>query len=110
MYSPAGKRPDAEAYISYADALFSAYEDRLENLGEGPDTKVPGNTSHLCVTDSQGNVVSLTQTIMSAFGSRIMLPDSGILMNNGMMWFDPRPGGPNSVLGGRRPLCKLSEN
>ncbi|MGV0033511.1 MAG: gamma-glutamyltransferase [Candidatus Azotimanducaceae bacterium WSBS_2022_MAG_OTU7] len=107
LYTPSGKRPDAEAYVSYANALFSAYEDRLENLGEGPDTKVPGNTSHLCVTDAQGNVVSLTQTIMSAFGARIMLPGSGILMNNGMMWFDPRPGGPNSVLGGRRPLCNM---
>ena len=44
---------------------------------------------------------------MSGFGARIMLPRSGILMNNGMMWFDPRPGGPNSVVGGRRPLCNM---
>ena len=106
-HSPGSDRPDGDAYIGYARALFSAYEDRLLNLGEGPDTTIPGNTSHICAADAQGNVVSLTQTIMSAFGSRIMLPNSGILMNNGMMWFDPRPGGPNSVIGGRRPLCNM---
>ena len=70
-------------------------------------TRAPSHTSHLCVADAKGNVVSLTQTIMSGFGSRIMLPGSGVLMNNGMMWFDPRPGGPNSVVGGRRPLCNM---
>lgn len=99
--------PDFDTYRAYADALFAAYEYRLAHLGEGPDSTEPGNTSHLCVADKDGNVVSLTQTIMSAFGSRIMLPQSGILMNNGMMWFDPRPGGPNSVQGGRHPLCNM---
>ena len=73
-------------------------------MGEGPNTKVPENISHLCSTDSQGKVVSLTQTIMSAFRSSVMLPDSGILMANRIMWFDPLPGGTNSVLGGKRPL------
>lgn len=94
------EQPDANTYIAFAKALQASYEHRLSQLGEG-------NTSHLCVADDQGNVVSLTQTIMSAFGSRIMLPQTGMLMNNGMMWFDPRLGGPNSVEGGRRPLCNM---
>ena len=76
-------------------------------MGEGPNTKVSGNILQLCLTDSQGDVVPLTQNIMSAFGSSIMLSYSGILMANRMMWFGPLPGGTNSVLGGRRPLCDI---
>ena len=104
--APSGAQPDSAALVAYADALLDSYRYRLEHLGEGADPR-PSHTSHLCVADAKGNVVSLTQTIMSGFGSRIMLPGSGVLMNNGMMWFDPRPGGPNSVVGGRRPLCNM---
>lgn len=102
---PSTPLPCPSAYTAYAESLLETYRYRLENLGEGPEQ--PGNTSHICAVDRAGNVVSLTQTIMSGFGSRIMLPQSGILMNNGMMWFDPRPGGPNSVEGGRHPLCNM---
>ena len=101
-----GERPNAATYAAYAETLLASYRYRLAHLGEGADPR-PSHTSHLCVADAAGNVVSLTQTIMSGFGARIMLPGTGILMNNGMMWFDPRPGGPNSVLGGRRPLCNM---
>ena len=97
--------PDENSYLAFAESLYSSYENRLLNLGAGQGHS--GNTSHICCTDQEGNMVSLTQTIMSGFGSRIMLPDSGVLLNNGMMWFDPRPGGPNSVVPGRKPLCNM---
>ena len=103
---PGGERPDDHAFAVYADALLASYRYRLAHLGEGAPAD-PGHTSHLCVIDAGGNVVSLTQTILSGFGSRVMLPATGILMNNGMMWFDPRPGGPNSVAPGRRPLSNM---
>jgi len=103
-----GAEPGADTYAAYANSLLDSYAFRLANLGEGaPEEQGKGATSHIAVADKFGNVVSFTQTIMSGFGSHIMLPGSGILMNNGMMWFDPRPGGANSVVGGRRPLCNM---
>jgi gamma-glutamyltranspeptidase/glutathione hydrolase len=52
-------------------------------------------------------MVSLTNTLLSRFGSKVVLPQSGILMNNGMMWFDPRPDQPNSIKGGVKPLANM---
>lgn len=106
--SPTGRgTPHAGDYQTYVQTLLDAYAYRLENLGDGEQRKVSGATSHLCTADSHGNLVSHTQTIMSTFGSQVMLPQTGIVMNNGMMWFDPVPNRPNSVAGGRRPLSNM---
>jgi len=52
-------------------------------------------------------MVALTNTLLSRFGSHVTLPNAGILMNNGMMWFDPRPGQPNSIAPGAQPLANM---
>jgi gamma-glutamyltranspeptidase/glutathione hydrolase len=67
-----------------------------------------GHTTHLTVMDAQRNAVALTQTHLDMFGSRVIPPGTGVILNNGMMWFDPRPGRANSIAGGKRALTAMS--
>jgi len=64
-------------------------------------------TTHICAIDAQRNMVSFTNTAVSLFGSRMVVPGTGILLQNGMIWFDPEPGRPNSVAAGKRPLVNM---
>lgn len=68
----------------------------------------PSSTTHLCAADASGTMVSLTQTLLSRFGSRVLIPGAGVLLNNGMMWFNPEPGHRNSAAPGRRPLANMT--
>jgi len=52
-------------------------------------------------------MVAVTQTLLSVFGSRLVLPRTGILMNNGIMWFDPRRESPNYFAPAKRPLTNM---
>ena len=64
-------------------------------------------TTHLSVIDKQRNMVALTNTAVSLWGSRVVVPGTGILLNNGMIWFDPEPGRANSVAAGKRPVVNM---
>ncbi|MGI8486248.1 MAG: gamma-glutamyltransferase [Thermomicrobiales bacterium] len=76
--------------------------------GSVPEFMQDGSTTHLGAIDAAGNAVSLTQTLLSGWGSRVVAPGTGVLLNNGMMWFDPEPGRPNSVGGRKRPLTNMA--
>jgi gamma-glutamyltranspeptidase/glutathione hydrolase len=102
-----GGRPTPEHFRAYAAGLDQAYRDRLANMGEKSPEPRETCTSHFCVVDREGNVVAWTQTLLSRFGSFVMSPTTGILLNNGIMWFDPVPGKPNSMRPGARPLSNM---
>lgn len=97
---------DAARAAAVADAIRATYEARLKTMGHaagGGDC-----TSHISVIDRHGAMVSLTNTLLSRFGSKVVAPSCGMLLNNGMMWFDPRPEQPNSIAPGAKPLANMS--
>ncbi|WP_417691651.1 gamma-glutamyltransferase family protein [Roseibium sp.] len=102
-----GKLVDsAAAAAAYAQAIRGTYEERLKTMGHASQQE--DCTSHVSVVDKAGNMVSLTNTLLSRFGSKVLLPQSGMLMNNGMMWFDPRDGVPNAIAPAAQPLANMA--
>jgi gamma-glutamyltranspeptidase/glutathione hydrolase len=72
-----------------------------------PGVSEPGgmHTTHFVVADRWGNVVSATQTLGNAFGSRIMPEGTGIWLNNSLAYctFEPK-GNPMDAFPGRHKL------
>lgn len=83
-------------------------------LGSYPSTLIEDgrhkktSTTHLCVVDTWGNIVSLTQSINHFFGSGIVPEGTGFLLNNHMDDFSPFPASPNAPRPGRRPLSSMA--
>jgi gamma-glutamyltranspeptidase/glutathione hydrolase len=74
-----------------------------------PSSKGSGEeeyTTHFVVADSRGNVVTSTQTLGMLFGSKVLVPGTGIWLNNSMAYctFEPK-GNPMDAIAGRRKLA-----
>ena len=98
--------PDGDYFEALAEALRQAYAERLDTMGD-VETGSRTSTTHITAIDRHGGIAALTTTLLSSFGSRYVLPSTGILMNNGVMWFDPRPGRANSIGPGKRALTNM---
>ena len=76
------------------------------------------HTTFLCTADAEGNWVALNQTINTGFGSKVVVPGTGVLLNDEMDDFAVQPGVPNAfklvgaeanaVAPGKRPLSSMS--
>lgn len=87
----------------------------LEDLAP---TKESEQTTHYSVVDQQGNGVAVTTTLNGSFGSKVLVPGAGFLLNNEMDDFTAQPGKPNlfgliqgsanAVAPGKRPLSSMS--
>jgi gamma-glutamyltranspeptidase/glutathione hydrolase len=58
--------------------------------------------------DKEGNMVACTKSVNYHFGSGVVIPGTGIIMNNHMDDFVAKPGSANSVQPGKRPLSSMS--
>lgn len=76
------------------------------------------HTTFTCSADAEGNWVTLNQTINTAFGCKVIVPGTGVLLNDEMDDFSVQPGVPNAfkligaeanaVAAGKRPLSSMS--
>jgi len=62
----------------------------------------PEHTTALAVGDGEGNLVVVNQTLVNPFGCGVVIPSTGIVMNNAMYGLNPEPGTANSIDGRKR--------
>jgi len=76
------------------------------------------HTTHWSVADAEGNWVACTATVNTSFGSKVVIPGTGVVLNNQMDDFSAQPGvanyfglvgaEANAVAPGKRPLSSMS--
>ena len=76
------------------------------------------HTTHIAAADAEGNWVAITTTLNTSFGSKVVVPGTGVLLNNQMDDFSAAPGVPNAfglvgaeanaIAPGKRPLSSMS--
>lgn len=80
----------------------------LSRVAAGGAPKPGGGTSHFTIVDREGSVVTMSQTIGHFFGSGVVVPGRGILLNDDISDMERKPGHPNSVGPSKRPVANMS--
>jgi gamma-glutamyltranspeptidase/glutathione hydrolase len=89
---------------SFAPGVFPAGPTAL---GAGADFNPHGSTTHVDVVDAKGGAVGVTCTIEQEFGSAVVAPGTGVLLNNELTDFSA-PGTANEPQPGKRPRSSIN--
>lgn len=81
---------------------------RAADRAEPGELAMPAHTTYLAVADRDGNCVSLIESVFSGFGSRAVVPGTGILLNDRVRGFSLDPRSPNAIAPGKRPVHTLN--
>jgi gamma-glutamyltranspeptidase/glutathione hydrolase len=109
---------DAQRYIGdpersvvpTAELLSKAYAAKRRMLiGEQaldpqPGNPIEGGTVYLCTADGEGMMVSLIQSNYMGFGSGVVVPETGVALQNRGAGFTLQDGHPNQLAPGKRPF------
>jgi gamma-glutamyltranspeptidase/glutathione hydrolase len=98
----------SKEYAKFLADQIDVSNPKLEIPAGEPGIFEHESTSHLSVIDAEGNAVALTQTINFFFGSGVVVPGVGIIMNNEMDDFATNPESPNAPEPGKTPLSSMS--
>ena len=94
-----------ERMISKDYAAFRRSQINLAHASDiraGVGSSESVNTTHVTAADSDGNIITSTQTINSTFGACVVVPGTGAILNNYMYVATPAPGFGSSIAPGKR--------
>lgn len=98
----------SKAYAKELAAKIDLSKPMASATAGDPSKYESGSTTHLSVMDKAGNMVAITKSINYFFGSGVVVPGWGIIMNDHMDDFTFKPGTANSIEPGKRPLSSMS--
>ena len=104
---PAHARVPVEALL---DKRYAEKRRRAFDPGRAQDHRwgaLDGDTTGFVVADGRGNILSVIQSLYTSFGSVVVAPDTGVVLQNRGAYFNTDPAHPNCFAPGKRPFHTL---